>query len=50
VARDEEFPAEANLLFDASYPSISVEDIVVLAETVVWKLIKKGEAHGKRLK
>ena len=49
---DEEFPAEANLLFDASIPEyLPVEDIVVLAETVVWKLIKKGErlkAKGPR--
>ncbi len=38
---DAEFPAEGNLLFDASIPEyLPVEDIVTLAETVVWKLIK----------
>ncbi len=43
---DEDFPPEGNVLFDASVPSyLAVEDIVILAETVVWKLIKaKGRA------
>jgi hypothetical protein len=38
---DEEFPADGNFLFDASVSEyLPVEDIVILAETVVWKLIK----------
>jgi hypothetical protein len=38
---DPEFPAEGSLLFDASVNEyLSVEDVVILAETVVWKLIK----------
>ena len=39
---DEEFPPEGNVLFDSSITGyLPVEDIVILAETVVWKLIKK---------
>ena len=39
---DAEFPPEGNILFDASISgSLSVEDVVILAETVVWKLIKR---------
>jgi hypothetical protein len=39
---DEEFPPEGNVLFDSSVTGyLPVEDIVILAETVVWKLIKK---------
>ena len=38
---DGEFPPEGNVLFDASITGyLPVEDIVILAETVVWKLIK----------
>jgi hypothetical protein len=38
---DAEFPPEANVLFDSSITGyLPVEDIVILAETVVWKLIK----------
>ncbi|MDI6754353.1 MAG: DUF3786 domain-containing protein, partial [Thermodesulfobacteriota bacterium] len=38
---DAEFPAEGNLLFDVSITEyLPVEDIVILAETVVWKLVK----------
>ena len=38
---DAEFPAEGKLLFDDSITEyLPVEDIVILAETVVWKLIK----------
>ena len=38
---DAEFPAEGNVLFDDSITEVlPVEDIVILAETVVWKLIK----------
>lgn len=40
---DEEFPPAGNILFDSSIPAyLPVEDIVVLTETVVWKLIKAG--------
>ena len=39
---DAEFPPEGNVLFDSSVTGyLPVEDIVILAETVVWKLIKK---------
>ncbi len=38
---DEEFPPAGNILFDSSIPAyLPVEDIVVLTETVVWKLVK----------
>jgi hypothetical protein len=40
---DAEFPPEGNVLFDSSIAGyLSVEDIVVLAETVVWKIINAG--------
>jgi hypothetical protein len=40
---DEEFPPEGNVLFDSSIAGyLPVEDIVILAETVVWKLVKAG--------
>jgi hypothetical protein len=40
---DEEFPPEGNVLFDSSITGyLPVEDIVILAEIVVWKLIKAG--------
>lgn len=44
---DAEFPAEGSILFDASVSEyLPVEDTVILAETVVWKLIKaKSMAH-----
>lgn len=39
---DAEFPPEANILFDSSVTAyLPVEDMVILAETVVWKLIKR---------
>jgi hypothetical protein len=42
---DDEFPPEGNVLFDSSISQyLSVEDIVVLAETVVWRLVKKLQA------
>lgn len=46
---DAEFPADGSLLFDASVSEyLPVEDIVILAETVVWKLIKrKNEQSAK---
>jgi hypothetical protein len=38
---DAEFPAEGSILFDASVNEyLPAEDTVILAETVVWKLIK----------
>lgn len=41
---DAEFLAEGNLLFDDSITEyLPVEDIVILAETVVWKIIKTGQ-------
>jgi len=40
---DEEFPPEGTVLFDSSVTGyLPVEDIVILAETVVWKLVKAG--------
>jgi hypothetical protein len=51
---DEDFSPEGNILFDGSVTEfLPVEDIVILAETVIWKLIKTGErlkAQGPRLK
>jgi hypothetical protein len=39
---DAEFPPDGNVLFDSSVTGyLPVEDIVILAETVVWKLIKR---------
>jgi hypothetical protein len=47
---DEEFPPEGNILFDSSITGyLPVEDIVILAETVVWKLIKKSQASSLKL-
>jgi hypothetical protein len=44
---DREFPPEGNVLFDSSITGyLPVEDIVILAETVVWKLIKKLQASS----
>lgn len=44
---DAEFPAEGNLLFDVSITEyLPVEDIVILAETVVWKLVKNKNANS----
>lgn len=46
---DEEFPAEGKVLFDASVSGyLPVEDIVVLAETVVWKLVKEKKLSPQR--
>ena len=43
---DEEFPAEGVALYDASVSaSLPVEDAVILAETVVWKLIKANKSE-----
>jgi hypothetical protein len=39
---DGEFPPEGNVLFDSSITGyLPVEDIVILAETIIWKLIKR---------
>ncbi len=45
---DAEFPPEGNALFDSSVSGyLPVEDIVVLAETVIWKIIKsKGSPQS----
>lgn len=44
---DAEFPTEGNLLFDDSITEyLPVEDIVILAETVVWKLVKNKNADS----
>ena len=44
---DAEFPAAGNLLFDDSVTEhLPVEDIVILAETVVWKLVKNKNADS----
>jgi hypothetical protein len=41
--KDEEFQAEGIVLYDASVrAALPVEDAVILAETVVWKLVKAG--------
>jgi hypothetical protein len=41
---DDEFQAEAVALYDASVSaSLPVEDAVILAETVVWKLVKAAQ-------
>jgi len=49
---DKDFPPEGNVLFDSSVTNyLPVEDMVILAETVVWKLIKAGpglKAQGAR--
>jgi Domain of unknown function (DUF3786) len=40
---DTEFPPDGNVLFDSSITGyLPAEDVVILAETVVWKLIKAG--------
>ncbi len=40
---DEELPAEANILFDASITDyLPTEDITVLCEILAWKLVKMG--------
>lgn len=44
---DAEFPPDGNVLFDSSITgTLPVEDIVILAETVVWKLIKRKNADS----
>jgi hypothetical protein len=46
---DEEFHAEGKVLFDSSVSQyLPVEDIVVLAETVVWKLVKERNPSPQR--
>jgi hypothetical protein len=38
---DEEFPPEANILFDSTTPGyLSTEDIIVLCEIITWKLVR----------
>jgi len=45
---DAEFPPDGNVLFDGSVSEyLPVEDTVILAETVVWKLVNaKRKAYG----
>jgi hypothetical protein len=39
---DAEFPPDGNILFDSSIIDyLPVEDIVILTETIIWKLVKK---------
>ena len=46
---DEEFPPEGKVLFDSSVKQyLPVEDIVVLAETVIWKLVKEKNPSPQR--
>ena len=46
---DEEFPAAGKVLFDSSVSRyLPVEDIVVMAETVVWKLVRKKAYSPQR--
>lgn len=46
---DAEFPAEGKILFDSSVSGyLPLEDIVVMAETVVWKLVKKKNPSPQR--
>lgn len=46
---DEEFPAEGKVLFDSSVSQyLPVEDIVVLTETVVWKLVRTKDHSPQR--
>ncbi len=47
---DEDFPADGNVLLDASVNDyLPLEDTVILAETVVWKLIKNVTSYGLRV-
>jgi len=44
---DEEFPPEGNILFDSTISDyLSTEDINVLCEVIVWKLVKLVRAGG----
>ena len=46
---DTEFQPEGNVLFDSSIRShLPVEDIVILTETVIWKLVKKKKNLPQR--
>jgi hypothetical protein len=41
---DEEFGAEGNILFDSTITDyLPVEDIIVLAETITWKLVRSAK-------
>ena len=49
---DEEFPPDGNILFDSVISDyLSTEDITVLCEVIVWKLVKLlragGDSHGR---
>ncbi len=44
---DEEFPPEGNILFDSTIPDyLSTEDIIVLCQAIVWKLINSARERG----
>jgi len=44
---DEEFPPEGNILFDSTITDyLSTEDINVLCETIVWRLVRLLRAGG----
>ncbi len=48
---DADFPAEGNVVFDASVSDdLPLEDTVILAETVIWKLIKNLTSNGLRVR
>ena len=48
---DEEFPAQGDILFDASISDyLSTYDVTVLCESIIWKLVKfsgEGRASGE---
>jgi hypothetical protein len=48
---DEEFPAQGDILFDASISDyLSTYDVTVLCESIIWKLVKfsrEGHASGQ---
>jgi hypothetical protein len=46
---DEEFPPNANILFDSTIQDyLPVEDINVLCQTIAWQLVKKLPADAKK--
>jgi hypothetical protein len=46
---DEEFPPNANILFDSTIQDyLPVEDIIVLCQTITWQLVKKLPTAAKK--
>jgi len=42
---DDEFPAEGNILYDSTIPDyLPTEDIIVLTETLIWRLVRSIKA------